>query len=105
MVFLHCFTLRKFCFNSLVNCVIILFCNRNGSFKYAYEGDNKRAALVQFMHNPSAPQVKVKEPDWSESNTDIVHLNTANFDAVLKDAASVLVMFYAPCKLLDISNC
>lgn len=52
------------------------------------------------MHNPSAPQVKVREPDWSESNTDIVHLNTANFDAVLKDAASVLVMFYAPCKLL-----
>lgn len=52
------------------------------------------------MHNPSAPQVKVREPDWSESNTDIVHLNTANFDAVLKDAASVLVMFYAPCKFL-----
>lgn len=56
------------------------------------------------MHNPSAPQVKVREPDWSESNTDIVHLNTANFDAVLKDAASVLVMFYAPCKLLVVSN-
>ncbi|XP_066149547.1 protein disulfide-isomerase A5 [Euwallacea fornicatus] len=68
----------------------------DGSFKFAYEGDNKRAALVQFMHNPAAPQVKVKEPDWAESTTDIVHLNVANFDAVLKDAASALVMFYAP---------
>lgn len=50
------------------------------------------------MHNPVAPQVKVKEPDWSESNSDVLHLTSANFEAIIKDAASVLVMFYAPCK-------
>ncbi|CAG9766876.1 unnamed protein product [Ceutorhynchus assimilis] len=68
----------------------------NGSLKYTYEGDNKRASLVQFMHDPVAPQVKVKEPDWSESNSDVVHLISSNFDTVLKESASVLVMFYAP---------
>ncbi|ERL92070.1 hypothetical protein D910_09392, partial [Dendroctonus ponderosae] len=68
----------------------------NGALKYTFEGDNKRASLVQFMKNPTAPAVKVKEPDWSESISDVVHLSSANFDAILKDDASVLVMFYAP---------
>ncbi|KAL1490601.1 hypothetical protein ABEB36_013267 [Hypothenemus hampei] len=68
----------------------------NGSVKLTYEGENKRAALVQFVHNPMAPQIKVKEPEWSESGSDVVHLTSVNFDTVLKDSASVLVMFYAP---------
>lgn len=66
--------------------------------KYTFEGDNKRSSLVEFMKNPTAPTVKVKEPDWSESISDVVHLSAATFDVILRDAASVLVMFYAPCK-------
>ncbi|KAF7266973.1 hypothetical protein GWI33_019754 [Rhynchophorus ferrugineus] len=68
----------------------------NGSMKYSYEGDNKRAAIVSFMHNPIAPQIKVQEPEWSEKDNEIVHLTSTSFDPVLKEESSVLVMFYAP---------
>ncbi|XP_030756821.1 protein disulfide-isomerase A5 [Sitophilus oryzae] len=68
----------------------------NGSLKFSYEGENKRAALVSFMQNPTEPKEKVQEPEWSEKDNEIVHLTTTNFDTVLKDEASVLIMFYAP---------
>ncbi|XP_050304030.1 protein disulfide-isomerase A5 [Anthonomus grandis grandis] len=68
----------------------------NGHVKFPYEGENKRAALVQFMHNPVPPQVKVKEPEWSDSVSDVIHLTSLTFDSTLKASESVLVMFYAP---------
>lgn len=72
-----------------------------GEMKFTYEGDNNKAGLVAFMRNPTAPlTVKQKESDWaSEADTEIVHLTSDNFEAVLKDEKSALVMFHAPCEL------
>lgn len=66
--------------------------------KRIYEGDNNKAGIVTFMHNPSAPSpIKPKDSDWAaEASSEIVHLSTANFEPALKDERSVLVMFYAP---------
>lgn len=71
----------------------------NGSVKYTYEGENNKDGLVQFMKNPSvpAPSSKSKEPEWSaDPNSEIVHLMSSNFETVLVDEKSALVMFYAP---------
>lgn len=72
----------------------------HGALKQTYEGENNKKGLVSFMKDPaSQPLVKPKEGDWSaESDTEIVHLSADNFDAVLKDEKSALVMFHAPCK-------
>lgn len=72
----------------------------NGEMKFTYEGENNKAGLVAFMRDPTAPStVKPKESDWaSEADTEIVHLTSDNFEAVLKDEKSALVMFHAPCK-------
>lgn len=74
---------------------------QHGALKQVYEGENKKDAIVAFMKDPtSQPVVKAKEGDWSaESDTEIVHLTGDNFEAVLKDEKSALVMFHAPCKL------
>lgn len=71
---------------------------RNSQFKYVYEGDNNKAALVAFMQNPTAPPlIKPKEADWaSETTSEIVHLTATSFEPALIDEKSVLVMFYAP---------
>ncbi|CAH1155033.1 unnamed protein product [Phaedon cochleariae] len=68
----------------------------NGQIKYTYEGENKKSAIVSFMQNPTAPPVKIKEPEWSDLDNEVVHLMSTNFDLVVKEEASVLVMFYAP---------
>lgn len=70
----------------------------NAQFKYVYEGDNNKAAIVSFMKNPTAPPlVKPKEADWaSETTSEIVHLTSTSFEPALIDEKSVLVMFYAP---------
>ncbi|KAG5877126.1 hypothetical protein JTB14_031279 [Gonioctena quinquepunctata] len=68
----------------------------NGVMKYAYEGENKKNVIVSFMQNPSAPPVKIKEPEWSDVDNEVVHLSSTSFDPVIKEEASVLVMFYAP---------
>lgn len=71
-----------------------------GVKKHVYEGENNKEAIVTFMQNPNAPpKAKAKEVDWaSETNSEIVHLTSTNFEPALKDEKSVLVMFYAPCK-------
>lgn len=48
------------------------------------------------MKDPKEAPIKIKEPEWSDTDSEIVHLNTESFDPVLKEEASVLVMFYAP---------
>ncbi|XP_046390682.1 protein disulfide-isomerase A5 [Ischnura elegans] len=68
----------------------------NGKLKYNYEGDNKKDAIVKFMKNPKEPPVKQKDVEWSETESDVVHLGESNFHSTLKEHASVLVMFYAP---------
>lgn len=64
--------------------------------KYHYEGENNKNAIVSFMKNPEVPLTKIQEPEWSDTDSEIVHLTAASFDPVIKEEASVLVMFYAP---------
>lgn len=64
--------------------------------KFSYEGDNNKDAIVSFMKNPAQPTEKPKEPEWSDVESDVVHLTTATFDDYLKSEPSALVMFYAP---------
>lgn len=69
-----------------------------GRMKHTFEGENNKAGIMAFMENPSErPVMKNKDPDWaSEANSEIVHLTETNFEPVLKDEKSALVMFYAP---------
>lgn len=67
----------------------------HGVLKYTYEGDNTKKAIVSFMNDPQ-PTVKIKEPEWSDTDSEVVHLTSTSFEPVLKEEASVLVMFYAP---------
>ena len=50
----------------------------------------------------SSPTVDSTMADipWSDAENDVVHLSDANFDQFIQDHSSVLVMFYAPCKLI-----
>lgn len=64
--------------------------------KYLYEGDNNKNAIVQFMRNPQAPPIKIKEPEWSDVDSEVVHLTSSSFDPVIKEESAVLIMFYAP---------
>lgn len=68
----------------------------NGQMKHVYEGENKKAAIVSFMKDPQAPPPKVKEMSWNETQSDVVHLSSGDFDSTLKTHNSVLVMFHAP---------
>lgn len=52
---------------------------RNGQMKYRYEGDTKRAAMVEFMrfprpHHKPAPKDAPEEKSWSTTDSDIAHL-------------------------------
>lgn len=78
----------------------------NGKMEHTFEGENNKDGIVNFMKDPKAqPVVKPKEPDWSsETSSEIVHLTTNNFGPALKDEKSVLVMFYAPCKYLNLKS-
>lgn len=68
----------------------------HGNLKYKYEGENTKEGLVKFMKNPEKPLEKPTEEEWSEVESDVVHITAASFkNDIIKDP-SVLVMFYAP---------
>lgn len=54
------------------------------------------------MKNPSQPTEKPKEPEWSDTESEVVHLTAVTFDDYLKTEPSALIMFYAPCMYLKI---
>ncbi|CAH0559634.1 unnamed protein product [Brassicogethes aeneus] len=68
----------------------------NGAQKFVYEGENKRTALVDFMRDPRPATPKPKEPEWSETESEVLHLDSTSFDRVIAEHKSVMVMFYAP---------
>lgn len=68
----------------------------NGAMKFNYEGDNNKESIVNFMKNPSQPTEKPKEPEWSDTASEVVHLTAQTFDDYLKTEPSALIMFYAP---------
>lgn len=49
---------------------------------------------------PPEPE-KPAEPEktWAEEETEVAHLTDDTFQAFIEENPSVLVMFYAPCKL------
>jgi len=69
---------------------------KNGEQKFNYEGENKKDSIISFMRNPSQPTEKPKETEWSDTQSEVVHLTSETFDEYLKTQSSVLVMFYAP---------
>jgi protein disulfide-isomerase/protein disulfide isomerase family A protein 5 len=68
----------------------------HGTMKYRYGGENNKDGIVKWMQSPSPPVEPEQEPEWSETDTEIVHLTDATFDEFIATNSSVLVMFYAP---------
>ena len=40
------------------------------------------------------------EAEWSDQQTDVLHLTDESFKPILKKKKAALVFFYAPCELL-----
>jgi thiol-disulfide isomerase/thioredoxin len=63
--------------------------------KYTFDGESSKDGLIEFLKNPSKPFQKLKEEDWADDkNSKIVHLKVENFDEILKNEKSAIVMFY-----------
>lgn len=63
--------------------------------KYAFEIHERTSdKIVQFLKDPKEPPAP--EPEWSEQETDVIHLNQDNFKTILKKKKAALVFFYAP---------
>ncbi|CAH1241659.1 PDIA5 [Branchiostoma lanceolatum] len=67
-----------------------------GKQKYKYGGENNKQGIVDWMKDPQPPVEKAPEPEWSDVESDVVHLTDETFDTYMEDHGSVLVMFYAP---------
>ncbi|XP_035658614.1 dnaJ homolog subfamily C member 10-like [Branchiostoma floridae] len=67
-----------------------------GKQKYKYGGENNKQGIVSWMKDPQPPVEKAPEPEWSDVESDVVHLTDETFDTYMEEHASVLVMFYAP---------
>ncbi|XP_049886276.1 protein disulfide-isomerase A5 [Pectinophora gossypiella] len=70
-----------------------------GQLRFPYNGENKRQAIVDFIRDPAShmqqKKKEVADESWSP-DSDVVHLNSENFDNVLLKAEHALVVFYAP---------
>ena len=68
----------------------------DGQPKYQFEGENTKDGIIAFLSNPSEPAPRQKEEEWAaDTNSEIVHLTSKNFELILKDEKSAIVMFYA----------
>ncbi|KAG5683888.1 hypothetical protein PVAND_013148 [Polypedilum vanderplanki] len=68
----------------------------NGKVKHTFDGDQTKEALLGFMKDPSAPAIKKKEEEWAtDPNSEIVHLTSKNFEILLKEEKSAIVLFHA----------
>ena len=52
---------------------------------------------ILFSPKPTEEKVEETEEPWSTQAPEILHLTDSTFDEGLKEHASILVMFYAPC--------
>lgn len=68
----------------------------NGQPKYTFEGEHTKEGLVDFLNNPSQPpEPKQKEVEWAaDPNSEIVHLTAKNFDLILQEEKTAIVMFH-----------
>ncbi len=54
---------------------------------------------MEWLKDPQAstePEEAEEEVPWSQTEPNVEHLNTSNFDSFISSHPSVLVMFYAP---------
>lgn len=52
-----------------------------------------------FPDSPGPPEEPKQESEWEEDAPEVAHLHDDDFDDFIQQHSSVLVMFYAPCKL------
>ncbi|CAB3986332.1 disulfide-isomerase A5-like, partial [Paramuricea clavata] len=66
--------------------------------EFAFEMNERKAdTIVDFMKDPKEPPPPPpSEPEWSETESEISHLQDVHFKDFLKKKKHVLVMFYAP---------
>jgi len=71
-----------------------------GKKDFKYEGARSSDAFIKFMEDPKEQddEPALEEPQWKDTPSGVVHLGDEDFDDFLKSHASLLVMFYAPCK-------
>ncbi|CAF4287621.1 unnamed protein product, partial [Adineta steineri] len=63
--------------------------------KYAFDAHERTAdKIVEFLKDPKEPPPPERE--WSEQESDVIHLNDENFKTILKKKKAALVFFYAP---------
>lgn len=68
----------------------------NGRKKYDYGGERTKDGIIEWMNDPQPPKEPEKEEEWSDQESEVVHLSDETFDPYLLEHNSVLVMFYAP---------
>ena len=74
-----------------------------GKKDFKYEGARNGDAFIKFMEDPKEENEEpahAQEQQWKDTPSGVVHLGESDFDDFLKSHSSLLVMFYAPCKLL-----
>lgn len=68
----------------------------NAMPRYLFEGDSTKEGLIKFLENPSEPPVRHREEEWADdTNSEIVHLTSKNFDIILREEKSAMVVFHA----------
>ena len=81
---------------------------KNGKLLFDYGGENNQKSLVDWMNDPQEPKEKEPEKSWAEEgDVHVEFLTDDSFDNFLETHKSVLVKFYAPCKIsiFFLSNC
>ncbi|XP_038058107.1 protein disulfide-isomerase A5-like [Patiria miniata] len=68
----------------------------DGQRKYDYGGERDQNGIIEWMKNPQPPKEPEPEAQWSDEESEVVHLTDDTFDSYLEGHESVLVMFYAP---------
>ena len=73
-----------------------------GKKDFKYAGGREAEDFIKFMEDPrEGPPPPPPEPEWKDVPSQVHHLTDDNFDEFVKEHESVLVMFYAPCKLIS----
>uniref|UniRef100_A0A7M5XDK5 Thioredoxin domain-containing protein n=1 Tax=Clytia hemisphaerica TaxID=252671 RepID=A0A7M5XDK5_9CNID len=69
-----------------------------GKKDFKYEGGRNTDAFIEFMKNPKeeSAEPEMREPEWKDTPSGVVHLGENDFDDFIKSHPSMLVMFYAP---------
>ncbi|XP_033625097.1 protein disulfide-isomerase A5-like [Asterias rubens] len=67
-----------------------------GQRKYDFGGERDKNGIVEWMKNPQPPKEPEQESQWSDEESEVIHLLDDSFDSYIESHESVLVMFYAP---------